>query len=95
MLGHEIGHDVARHPARSQARGVLLGTGALATAILTGNATLAANYLANVVLRNVELQDLGAVAFDLLDADRVRVVDQPPCELGQQLSQCSWPSAGV
>jgi len=51
VLGHEIGHDVARHPARSQARGVLLGTGALATAILTGNATLA------------EMADIGATAW--------------------------------
>lgn len=51
VLGHEIGHDVARHPARSQARGVLLGTGALATAILTGNAALA------------EMANLGAEAW--------------------------------
>jgi predicted Zn-dependent protease len=51
VLGHEIGHDVARHPARGQARGVLLGTGALATAILTGNAALA------------EMADLGATAW--------------------------------
>ncbi|TLY74715.1 MAG: peptidase M48 Ste24p [Gammaproteobacteria bacterium] len=51
VLGHEIGHDVARHPARSQARGVLLGTGALATAILTGNAALA------------EMADIGATAW--------------------------------
>src|SRR5256885_871724 len=51
VLGHEIGHDVARHPARSQARGVLLGTGALATAILTGNAAIA------------EMADLGATAW--------------------------------
>ena len=51
VLGHEIGHDVARHPARSEARGVLLGTGALATAILTGNAALA------------EMADLGATAW--------------------------------
>jgi predicted Zn-dependent protease len=41
VLGHEIGHDVARHPARSQAQGVLLGVGALATAIMTGNAAIA------------------------------------------------------
>src|SRR2546430_8653330 len=51
VLGHEIGHDVARHPARTEARGVLLGTGALATAILTGNAALA------------EMADLGATAW--------------------------------
>jgi predicted Zn-dependent protease len=51
VLGHEIGHDVARHPARSQAQGVLLGTGALATAILTGNAALA------------EMADIGATAW--------------------------------
>ncbi|MBV8495854.1 MAG: M48 family metalloprotease [Gammaproteobacteria bacterium] len=51
VLGHEIGHDVARHPARSQARGVLLGVGALATAIMTGNAAIA------------EMADLGAEAW--------------------------------
>jgi predicted Zn-dependent protease len=51
VLGHEIGHDVARHPARSQARGVMLGVGALATAIMTGNAALA------------EMADLGATAW--------------------------------
>jgi predicted Zn-dependent protease len=51
VLGHEIGHDVARHPARSQAQGVLLGTGALATAILTGNAAIA------------EMANLGATAW--------------------------------
>jgi predicted Zn-dependent protease len=51
VLGHEIGHDVARHPARSQAHGVMLGVGALATAILTGNAALA------------EMADLGATVW--------------------------------
>jgi predicted Zn-dependent protease len=51
VLGHEIGHDVARHPARGQARGVMLGVGALATAIMTGNAALA------------EMADLGATAW--------------------------------
>jgi predicted Zn-dependent protease len=51
VLGHEIGHDVARHPARGQARGVMLGVGAIATAILTGNAALA------------EMADLGATAW--------------------------------
>ena len=51
VLGHEIGHDVARHPARSEAQGVLLGTGALATAILTGNAAIA------------EMANLGANAW--------------------------------
>jgi len=51
VLGHEIGHDVARHPARGQAHGVMLGVGALATAIMTGNAALA------------EMADLGATAW--------------------------------
>ena len=51
VLGHEIGHDVARHPARSQAQRVLLGSGAIATAILTGNYALA------------EMADLGAAAW--------------------------------
>src|SRR5260370_29237439 len=51
VLGHEIGHDVARHPARGQARGVMLGVGALATAIMTGNAALA------------EMADIGATAW--------------------------------
>jgi len=51
VLGHEIGHDVARHPARSEAQGVLLGTGALATAILTGNPAIA------------EMANLGATAW--------------------------------
>ncbi|TLY98098.1 MAG: hypothetical protein E6K38_02380 [Gammaproteobacteria bacterium] len=51
VLGHEIGHDVARHPARSEAQRVLLGSGAIATAILTGNYALA------------EMADLGAAAW--------------------------------
>jgi predicted Zn-dependent protease len=51
VLGHEIGHDVARHPARGQAHGVMLGVGALATAIMTGNAALA------------EMADIGATAW--------------------------------
>jgi predicted Zn-dependent protease len=51
VLGHEIGHNVARHPARGQAQGVLLGVGALATALMTGNAALA------------EMADIGAEAW--------------------------------
>jgi predicted Zn-dependent protease len=51
VLGHEIGHNVARHPARGQAQAVLLGVGALATAILTGNAAIS------------EMANLGAEAW--------------------------------
>jgi len=51
VLGHEIGHDVARHPARGQAQAVMLGVGALATAIATGNAAIA------------EMADIGAEAW--------------------------------
>src|SRR5256884_2089878 len=51
VMGNEIGQDAPPHRPRSEAPGVLLGTGALATAILTGNAALA------------EMADLGATAW--------------------------------
>jgi len=51
VLGHEIGHNVARHPARGQAQAVMLGVGAMATAIATGNAAIA------------EMADIGATAW--------------------------------
>src|SRR5207237_9232177 len=60
-----------------------------------GDPALAADHLADVVLRDVQLQHVRAVALDLLDVNRVRIVDEPPRELGQQFSQCSSPSAGV
>src|SRR5438093_3138351 len=56
---------------------------------------LAADHLADVVLGHVQLQDVGALALDLLDANRVRVVDEPPRQLGEQFSQGSWPSGGA
>src|SRR5437764_10428283 len=60
-----------------------------------GDPALAADHLADIVLGDVQLQYVRAVALDLLDVDRVRVVDEPPRELGQQFSQCSLPSAGA
>src|SRR5207244_12937649 len=60
-----------------------------------GDPALAADHLADVVLGDVQLQHVRAVALDLLDVDRVRIVDEPPRELGQQFSQCSSPSAGA
>jgi len=44
---------------------------------------------------DVELQHERALALDLLDADGVRIVDELAGQLGEQLSQCSWPSAGA
>jgi hypothetical protein len=38
---------------------------------------------------------VSAVALDLVDADRVRIVDEPSRQLGEQLSQCSSPSAAA
>src|SRR5205823_11273464 len=39
---------------------------------------LAADHLADVVLGHVQLQDNGPFALDLLDADLVGLVDEPP-----------------
>jgi len=54
-----------------------------------GDPSLAADHLADVVLRHVQLQHNSAFALDLVDPNRLRVVDESTGELGQQLSQCS------
>src|SRR5207247_2573666 len=55
------------------------------------NAALPSDHLADVVLRYVQLQHVRTVALDLLDVDRVGIVDEPPRQLGEQFSQSSSP----
>jgi hypothetical protein len=71
------------------------GAGANDSAQRARDSPLAADHLADVVLGDVQLQDERAVALDLVDADGVGIVDEPPRQLGEQFSQCSWPSAGA
>ena len=60
-----------------------------------GDAALTADHLAHVVLGDVELQDRVAVAFDLLHAHGVRLVDQAASqvldELGGHATKRPWP----
>lgn len=48
--------------------------------------TLATDHLADVAVRDVQAEDERAVvALDLLDPHRLRLVDEPPRELCEQL----------
>ena len=51
------------------------------------DAALAADHLADVGLRDAQLEDCHALAMNLLDLDRVGVVDEMPCQVREQLSQ--------
>jgi hypothetical protein len=56
-----------------------------------GNPTLASDYLADVVFRDVQPEDESVVTLLLLDADRVWIVDELSREVLEELRQASWP----
>ena len=60
-----------------------------------GGPALPPDHLADVLLGDAELEHGRPVALDLLDVYRIRIVDEPPSELGQQFSQCPSPSAAA
>jgi hypothetical protein len=68
------------------------GAGSHDRAQSPGDPPAAADHLADVVGRNVEQERELALPLLRLDADGVRLVDQPPRELLQELSRCRSPS---
>ena len=57
----------------------------------TRDPPLASDHLADVLLGHMEPEDDRVVALLLLDADCVRVVDQPPREVDEELRQAASP----
>src|SRR4051794_11816846 len=92
-----IASDALFHDLEQRAAAPARGRGADDRAQRTGDAALAADHLAHVVLGHVELDHQVAVAVDLLDPDRVRLVDQATGQVLDELSRARhpWPSAGA
>jgi hypothetical protein len=55
----------------------------------TRQPALPTDHLADVVLGDVEVEDDDVVPFLLFDPHGIGLVDQPPGEILEQLSQCS------